>query len=163
MTRRSSPGFTLLELMVAFGIIVVVASMAFGLIRSSRRPLQVGADRAERIGDLRIALDRMGRELSTSRQVMFPPPRVDGAPSQPERVLIFRDFAGRFILYSFDAPSGEVRRTVLNLDGLPVEDPQPVAKGLSESLFTVSRRRLVAVLLIRDGVPALHTMRLLNG
>ncbi len=162
-THPAAAAFTLVELLVALGLTTVVAVLAIVAISSSKRPLTTGVERTERVAGLRPALDRLDRELRSARQVLFPPPRPDGAPSAAERLLVFRDFDGRFVMYSFDSQDHTLRRTSLPLDGLPAEDGAPLASGLGEALFTVSRRKLVSTLLVRDGVPVLHSVRMLNG
>jgi type II secretory pathway component PulJ len=159
----AAAAFTLVELLVALAVTTVVAVLAVVALSSSKKPLTAGVERTARVAELRPALDRMERELRSARQVLFPPPRADGAPSAAERLLVFRDFDGRFVMYSFDDQEHTLRRTSLPLDGLPAEDETPLASGLNEALFTVSRRKLVSTLLVREGVPVLHSVRMLNG
>lgn len=161
--RRPPRAFTLVELLVALGVTTVVAVLAVVALSSATKPLTTGTERTTRVAELRPALDRMERELRCARQVLFPPPRPDGAPSAAERLIVFRDFEGRFVMYSFDDQEHALRRTTLPLEGLPAADPEPLASGLAEALFTVSQRRLVSTLLVREGVPVLHSVRMLNG
>lgn len=156
-------GITLVEVVVGMALAVLIGGLVHLALTSLAKPIDRGTRRSGRLADIRLAVEKMTRELRTGRQVLFPAPRLDGTPSPAERLLVFRDFRGRFVMYVFDASSGEIRRTPLPLEGIPVDDADPLARGVEEALFSVSLRGLVSLLLIVDDVPVLHSVRMVNS
>ena len=78
MTRRSlsrSRGMTLIELMVAVGVMAMVAVLIHGVIDSLSRGRKVEGMRAERAHEGREALQRMVRDLCGA--FLQWPPRAD--------------------------------------------------------------------------------------
>jgi general secretion pathway protein J len=61
---RTSPGFTLLEVMIAVAITAVIGAMAAGVYQQVDRAASVARDQGERYAGARLALTRMSREVS---------------------------------------------------------------------------------------------------
>lgn len=64
MTRRSRHGMTLIEVMVAMGMLAVVATLVYGGFAQTARAKRTLEAQLDRYHELRSAMERMVRELS---------------------------------------------------------------------------------------------------
>lgn len=120
--RRLRRGMTLLEVMLAMGILVLVSSMTFWFYSSALATSQEGTDAARRLRLVRIMLHRIATEIRQA-SVMTADNRV-GIEGDAERIR----------LSSFRVPSREPSK----LRG-PNDEPPPAEYDLTKVEYKIAR------------------------
>ncbi|HAE38958.1 MAG TPA: hypothetical protein DCG57_10015 [Candidatus Riflebacteria bacterium] len=161
---RKKSGVTLVEIMVASAILAFVGGIVghwFFIQRQQQRRLFDVSDAQQAI---RQASWTMMQELRTARSILFPRINSDNSLRSDSKV-VFKSFSGDIICYYYVALDQEIRRCkVPNGPGSPEIDPDPVAKNISQVMFTASDdgNRLIDVFMEVKGTFGLETVYLMN-
>lgn len=75
---RDDSGLTLIEMLVTLILLAVVSSLVVGAVVQSTRILTHTRDEAIGLGDAKVILDRLGRDIREARSAV-----CDGGPSDP--------------------------------------------------------------------------------
>lgn len=110
-TPNTKAGFTLIELMVAIGILLIMGVIIIGFLRGALDVSRKGTARGEAYGTAQTVLRDMGRDLA---QVLPGPAHPDGALEDPAFIVMHDPF-GRQIL-AFTRAWGEEQRSVAGYD-----------------------------------------------
>lgn len=89
--RQAAAGFTLLELLVALGLLAMILAAAFGGLRFGAKSWEAGNVRAETAGEFRTTYRVLRQLLASSRPLTF------ADESEPEYVFEGRTDALRFV------------------------------------------------------------------
>ena len=139
MTCRTSRAFTLVESMLALGLLAVLAYLASSAVRPSARGARSTEVDLDQLQGLQLAVTALERDVRECREVVFP---VPGGPSS--RTLIFRDFEGRLVSYYFLPETRELRRAVMDLAGTASEVDWTPRKDVEGAYFSTVRPGVVA-------------------
>lgn len=125
-------GFTLMEVMVVTGLLSLLAGITYSLVQHSTLTVKKGYYRADVHENLRIAADRMSRDIRQALDYTIGP---DGKSIQITRSE--KDSAGKeiikYITYSHDPVDLEVERRAKGKGSL--SPPGPFASHISSLRF----------------------------
>ena len=97
---KSGAGFTLIELMVALGVFIIIATIATGGFVSALRSQRQVAALISANNNVSLALEQMAREIRTGRNFCEP-------SSCPPSQLSFYNAPGEFVTYRKDPGGGD--------------------------------------------------------
>jgi prepilin-type N-terminal cleavage/methylation domain-containing protein len=119
-------GFTLVELLVAMGVLLVVSTVILAGLVSALRATERGQARVDALTDLERAAERMARDLR------FADP-VDAASTAQVIVNVLRDDAGSQVRHrvTYDVAGGAITET------RAIFDPPPSSVATSTTVRTV--------------------------
>lgn len=160
----SGAGFTFVEMLVAAGLLTVIAAMV-GQWFYSQRQYQERITRLTEIQEnLRQATFAMAKEIRTGRQVIWPRVNADNSP-RTDSVVVFKNFRGAIVTYYHRPAQAQIWRCEIpNGPGAPVEDSAPIGGGIGSLTFTTMGpdNKLVSLHLTTEGVHHLDAVRLVN-
>lgn len=88
--RKKSPkGFTLLEIMVSLSLFTFAILLVGSMYSLSQKSYNKGAAKGELVQNARVSLDRIGRELRQSVNIVTVLPETDSDPLNPPAAEIF--------------------------------------------------------------------------
>jgi len=162
-TKKRS-GITLVEIMVGSAILAFIGGIVghwFFMQRQYQRRIFEISDGQQSIRQTSWA---MMQELRTARSVLFPRLNPDNSIHSDSKV-VFKSFSGDVICYYYNASQREIRRCKIpNGPGAPEFDPEPIAKDVSQIIFTASDdgNRLIDIFMEIKGSFGLESVYLMN-
>lgn len=144
---QGDDGISLVELMVAVGLMVLIVPLAFPMLTSTLTTASRLEVRSAAVDELRTGLGNLSRELRGARCVLEPE-LADGTQQADGDVLRFvTATADGDVEITYDATSGDLVRSTSS-------DSTVIAQGLSDDLtvfeYTADPRQRVGVRLSRD-------------
>jgi len=144
MDRRTQNGFTLIEVVMTLVILAVLAAMATPMLSNGARAYNDSTERIETLAQLRIASERIARELREVRGSPTFPGNYDFSIMNATRVQFFKtdgtqvtiDVAAPLATLAYDTPAGTWPLTdraaslgfrYLQSDGVSIADASNVA------------------------------------
>lgn len=87
--NKSPKGFTLLEIMVSLSLFTFAIILVNSMYSLAQKSYNKGANKGELVQNARVSLDRMGRELRQSVNIVTILPETDSDPNNPPATEIF--------------------------------------------------------------------------
>jgi Tfp pilus assembly protein PilW len=144
---RGDDGISLVELMVAVGLMVLIVPLAFPMLTSTLTTASRLEVRSAAVDDLRIGLGNLSRELRGARCVLEPELASGTQHAEGDVLRFVTATADGDVEITYDATSGDLVRTTPS-------DSTVVAQGLSEGAtvfeYTADPRQRVVVHLSLD-------------
>jgi prepilin-type N-terminal cleavage/methylation domain-containing protein len=88
MKKNSSPGFTLIEMIIVVVILSTVSAISLHFLVNSLKAYSMAVNQKTLLDEGKLALERMGREVRDARSILFPP-----AGSSGNRMTLIRTHA----------------------------------------------------------------------
>ena len=162
--RHKRSGVTLVEIMVASAIIAFIGGIVGHWFFIQRQQQRRSFDISDAQQTIRQSSWAMMQELRTARSVLFPRINADNSIHSDSKV-VFKSFSGDIVCYYYVERDQEIRRCKIpNGPGSPEIDPDPIAKNISQVVFTASDdgNRLIDIFMEIKGTFGLETVYLMN-
>lgn len=108
LLRESNKGFTLLELILALGIVGFIVSISLGAIRLGASAQETGQLKVDTLQRLRLIQNQLGQKIKSSYPVfVFPEKSVfdkKNSQKKPERLLAFEGTNNSLRFVTFSSP-----------------------------------------------------------